>query len=268
MVEQLTFESTWDVPNTWQQGRGAWGGLPVRAMVDAVVRNEDARREVRSIAVHIPEPVFPGAHRMHTRLIRRGSAMSMWQVDVIRESENLTVAFGQVVTGEDKELEFDPPTATWGTAVFPQVPGFDQVEVAPIRPPFGPEFGQHLEFRPITPLPTMGTEALVYGWINLPQRTEVGTHWTAAQLLSIVDAWWPSPYTLMKSMRPVATVSFSANLLIDPKDIEPIAGERSPLLHESSVSSVQGGFMSELRRLWTPDGRLAVENLQSIMVIK
>lgn len=268
MVEQLTYESTWDVPNTWLQGRGVWGGLPIHTIVDAVVHNEDARREVRSITLQIPEPVLAEKHRVLTRLIRRGSAMSMWQVDIIRESENLTVAFGQVVTGEDKDLEFDPPAATWGTAVCPQVPAFDQVGIAPIRPPFGPEFGQHLEFRPITPLPTTGTEALVYGWINLPQRTEVGAHWTAAQLLSTVDAWWPSPYTLMKSMRPVATVSFSANLLVDPESIEPIGGERSPLLHESSVSSVHGGFMSELRRLWTPDGRLAVENLQSIMVIK
>jgi hypothetical protein len=268
MAEQLVVESTWHVPDTWQQGRGAWGGLPVQAMVDAVVRNEDAKRGIRSITLHIPEPVLPQVHRIFTRLIRRGSAISMWQVDIVRESENLTVAFGQVVTGENKDLEFNPPVETWGTAVFPQVPPFDDVVIVPIGPPFGPEFAQHLEFRPVTPLPTMGTQALVYGWINIPQRTEVGADWSAAQLLSTVDAWWPSPYTLMKSMRPVATVSFSANLLIDPKDIEPVAGERAPLLHESSVSSDHGGFMSELRRLWTPDGRLVVENLQSIMVIK
>ena len=268
MSEQLNFESRWEVPDTWQQGRGAWGGLPILTMVEAVVCNEVAGREVRSITVQIPEPVLPESHRVLTRLIRRGSAMSMWQVDIVRESENLTVAFGQVVTGEDKNLEFDPPADKWGTAVFPQVPAHDQVEIVQIRPPFGPDFGQHLEFRPITPLPTMGTDAAVLGWINLPQRTVTGAHWTSAQLLSTVDAWWPSPYTLMKTMRPVATVSFSANLLIDPKEIKPIAGERSPLLHESSVSSVHGGFMSELRRLWTPDGRLVVENLQSIMVIK
>ncbi len=27
MCELSTFESTWNVPDTWQQGRGAWGGL-------------------------------------------------------------------------------------------------------------------------------------------------------------------------------------------------------------------------------------------------
>jgi hypothetical protein len=268
MAESLTFESRWDVPDTWQQGRGAWGGLPIRAMVDAVVQNEDEPRDVRSITAQIPEPVLAEEHLIVTKLIRRGSAMSMWQVDIIRMSEGLTVARGQVVTGEDKYLETDPPVDTWGTAVTPRVPELDHVEIAPVGPPFGPVFTQHLEYRPITPLPTTGTEAMVKGWINIPQKTEPGAHWTSAQLLSMVDAWWPSPYTLMKTMRPVATVSFSANLLIDPADIAPVAGERSALLHEGSVSSVQGGFMSELRRLWTPDGRLAVENLQSIMVIK
>lgn len=84
----------------------------------------------------------------------------------------------------------------------------------------------------------MGTEAIVHGWINLLQKTESGEHWTSAQLLSMADDWWHSPYTLMKTMRPVVTVPFSANLLIDPLDIEPIAGERSPLLHVGSVSSV------------------------------
>ena len=268
MAELNTFDSVWEVPDTWQQGRGAWGGLPIRAMVEVVVRQEVAEREVRSITVQIPEPVLAEPHRLITRLIRSGSAMSMWQVDIIRMKNNLAVAHGQIVTGEDKNLKFLPAADTWGTAVFPHVPSFDQVDIASISPPLGPDFAQHLEFRPITPLPTMGTESIVLGWINIPQQTEVGVNWTAAQLLSTVDAWWPSPYTLMKTMRPVATVSFSANLLMDPQDIDAINGDRSPLLHESSVSSMHGGFMSELRRLWTPDGRLVVENLQSIMVIK
>lgn len=268
MRETRTFESAWIVPDTWQQGRGAWGGLLVRRIVDAVVQNEDLARQVRSITAQIPEPVLAGHHQVVSKLIRKGSAMSMWQVDIFREGDNVTVACGQVVTGRDKKLDLDPPGEAWGSASFPQVPPVEEVEIALVGPSFGPVFSQHLDYRPITPLPTLGTESVVHGWINLPQRTEPGVHWNAAQLLSIVDAWWPSPYTLMKTMRPVATVSFSANLLIHPMDIASIDGERSPLLHDASVSSIHGGFMSELRRLWTPDGRLVVENLQSLMVIK
>lgn len=51
--------------------------------------------------------------------------MSMWQLDIIRERGNLTVARGQIVTGEDKKLEFEPPADTWGTALFLHVAMFD-----------------------------------------------------------------------------------------------------------------------------------------------
>jgi hypothetical protein len=91
MGEQVTFESVWEVPETWLQGRGVWGGLPIQTMVNAVVSNEQSGREVRSITLQIPEPVIAETHRVLTRLIRRGSAMSMWQVDIVRERENLTV---------------------------------------------------------------------------------------------------------------------------------------------------------------------------------
>ncbi len=66
----------------------------------------------------------------------------------------------------------------------------------------------------------------------------------------------------------MATVAFSAHLLIDPETIESVNGERAPLLHEATISSAFDGFTSELRRLWTTDGRLVAENLQSIVVIK
>ncbi len=67
---------------------------------------------------------------------------------------------------------------------------------------------------------------------QLPEPVLVGNHKVFTRFIRSGSAM---------SMRPVATVS---------------------------VSSIQGGFMSELRRLWTPDVRLAVENLESIMVIK
>ena len=61
----------------------------------------------------------------------------------------------------------------------------------------------------------------------------------------------------------MATVSFGAHLLIDPTNISPA----EPLLHEAFVTCAEDGFTSELRRLWTPDGRLVVENHQSIVVV-
>ena len=68
----------------------------------------------------------------------------------------------------------------------------------------------------------------------------------------------------MTGLRPMATVSFSAHLLVPPQTLDP----QQPLGFESWVSSMEEGFTSETRRLWSPDGRLVVENHQSIVVIK
>lgn len=62
----------------------------------------------------------------------------------------------------------------------------------------------------------------------------------------------------------MATVSFSAHLLVDPTTLP--AGE--PLLFQASMAAARDGFTTETRRLWSTDGRLVVENLQSIVVIR
>jgi hypothetical protein len=88
--------------------------------------------------------------------------------------------------------------------------------------------------------------------------------WTAGLVLGLVDAWWPASYVAMSALRPMATVSFSAHLLVDPATLD----VEQPLAFESWVSAMEHGFTSETRRLWSPDGRLVVENHQSIVVIK
>ena len=50
-----------DVPDGWAQGRGAFGGLVLGAMLRAVTRAEpDPARRVRSVTGEIPAPVLPG----------------------------------------------------------------------------------------------------------------------------------------------------------------------------------------------------------------
>lgn len=260
--------SPWSVPEGWRQGRGAWGGYTITAMAARVGQLEDSTRTLRTLSAQIMEPLTVGDYLIEVQCLRQGSAMSTWAVSVIRSHDGVLVAQSQIITGTPREVDTNPDMNKWGTATMPEVTSPDTTPVVPVGPPFAPEFTTHLEFRPISPLPTAGNTATSLGWIRLPSSTEKGDHWAAAELMGIIDGWWPASYTLMESMHPMATVAFSVHLLIDPRTIAPINGERAPLLHEASVSSAFGGFTSELRRLWTPDGRLVAENLQSIVVIK
>ena len=267
-VPRLVRDSEWHVDPGWRQGRGAWGGLTITRMANAVSQIEDPARTIRTLSAQILEPVTAGDYLVSVECLRAGSAMSTWNVAVRRQINSELVAQGQVITGSERVVTVTPELSTWGTATMPVVEPWESVAVAPVGPPFAPEFTARLEFRPITPLPTAGDTSGAIGWINIPDSTTPGNVWTAPELMGIIDGWWPATYTLMDSMHPMATVAFTVHLLIDPAEIAPINGERSPLLHEASVSSAYGGFTSELRRLWTPDGRLVAENLQSIVIIK
>lgn len=74
---------------------------------------------------------------------------------------------------------------------------------------------------------------------------------------------WPATLSVLGRIRPVATVNFSADLLVDPLSV---AADEA-LLHHGTASGAHAGFTSEQRRLWTADGRLAVDNLQSTVLI-
>ena len=77
----------WVVPDGWQQGRGAWGGLPIGALIKCVIAAQsgggfgaelnDDQRLVRSLNCQIYAPVLVGAQRVTTagqhRPGRRGS---------------------------------------------------------------------------------------------------------------------------------------------------------------------------------------------------
>jgi hypothetical protein len=68
----------------------------------------------------------------------------------------------------------------------------------------------------------------------------------------------------MTEMRPMATVNFTAHLLMNPESLP----AEQPLIFESFLLGADAGFTSETRRLWTGDGRLVLENLQSIALIQ
>ena len=253
----------WPVPDAWQQGRGAWGGLVVGASIRALAQvNPEPGRVLRTISCHMFGPVPNGDCSIKIAPVRRGAAMSTWAVS-IDDPSGARCTESIIITGGSRadDISF----SEWGTATMPKAPHWESVPAVPVAPPMGPVFGPHLEFRPVAGLPFSGSDARALGWSRFTEHDAPADQrgWTAEELLAIVDGWWPAGYVRLPAPRTMATVSFSAHLLADPASV-PI-GE--PVLMESSVTSAFEGFTSELRRLWSVDGRVLVENLQSIVVV-
>lgn len=250
----------WDVPDGWQQGRGAWGGLVAGAVTRAVQQCEpDPNRTVRTLSLHLAAPLTVGRAAVWVEPRRVGSGMSTWGVTV-GDSTGGPCAHAVLITGLPRAPELDVAEAGWGTALAPELPAWQRIPETPTHGPGWPRFMRHLEFRVISGPPLSGGAAESSGYVRFAGQAE----WDAGQLLSVVDAWYPSALTVLDAVRPLATVTFAAHLLVSPSTVP--AGE--PLGFTSSMSAAHEGFTTESRRIWAPDGRLVVENHQAIVVIR
>jgi len=248
---------SWSVPDGWQQGRGAWGGLPIGAMVQAVMRTQaDPSRSLRSVSATLCAPALPGEHTIRVEPIRIGSGVSTWAAR-ITDAAGGYVGGGSFVTGAPRAGAAARDESSWSAITSPGAPAWQKVPVVETPPPF-PRFTQHLDFRVASGIPLTAGSPETTGWISY--RTP--TPWTDASVIAISDAWYTVTIVAMTELLPVSTISFTASLLIDPATLDPA----EPLLHHGLISSAYEGFASEQRRLWTTDGRLVVDSLQTLVV--
>lgn len=248
----------WTVPDGWQQGRGAWGGLVVGALARAVIDSEpDADRLLRSVSAQLIAPAVVGPHVISVHCVRRGSAVSTW-TGLLTDEQDRTVAMMTAVLGATRSITGAPDYDAWHACHAPEAPAATDVPSLDLSGLGGPIFMQHADMRPVKGIPGAGDQPETVGWVTLRRPVPMD----AAALVALVDTWWPAGLVGVSAMRPIATVSFAANLVMDPIDVP-----NGPLLHHSFVTGATEGFTSEVRRLWTPDGRLVVDNLQSIVLI-
>ena len=254
----------WSVPDGWRQGRGAWGGLVIGAMLRAMQACAPDVAPVRTVSAQISNPVG-GEVEITVQAVRVGSSMTTWHVEVSDRADGQHLAQAALITGDDRGIEIaERAISTWRPEPIGQASGstqdWSEVPVLPVRPPIGPEFAAHLEFRPTSGMPLSGSAPCTQGWIRDP----LAPAWDDVRVLAIVDAWWPSLYVSFSAPRPMATVDFTAHLVGDPATALP--GE--PLRYSSELLGLHAGYATERRRLWSHSGVLLVESIQSLAIIK
>lgn len=253
--------SLWDVPDTWQQGRGAWGGLIVAALARAALAAEDdPQRRLRSISVQMLAPVTVGACRLSSSRLRMSANLSTRSVRLERDGALLAHAVA-VLAAPRRLPDLDTGGPAWRIPA-PVAPPYGEVPVATFPPGTAPVFTQHLELRPVCGLPGSGA-AEVLTWVRLidPAGSAPYDDVTA---VALVDALWPAMLPLVPAMRPLATVTFEASVTADTAALDP----DEPLLHRGRVIAAREGYVVETRELWSPGGDLVVTNVQTVAVIR
>jgi Thioesterase-like superfamily len=248
-------EHVFVVPDGWQQGRGAFGGLVLGALMKAMASREpDAARLARAFTGDLCGPALPRESRIVSRVLRRGNNQT--NVSASLEQDGAVVAVATCVLGAARRIA-PPPSLTFDP---PHRIPYEQVRALPEDMPGRPSFTQHYEYRPTTGgLDGGGAEAILEGWLK--ERVPLAKV-TAASLLGRLDAHWPALFSLASGARPVATVSFLAELLCDPATLDPTL----PLFYRARAVAQQGGYFVEMRELWNGDEPVAL-NQQSFAML-
>ena len=244
---------TLHVADGWQQGRGAFGGLVLGALLRAVEACEpDPARRLRSLTGEIVAPVLVGEAHIAVEPVRLGSGVSTWSATLRQDGE--TRAQVSAVLGRTRPVDHRWAPAPPAMAAWRDVPSF------PVAGP-GPTFAQYFEYRNSGPLPfSSAAEPAAEGFIRPRGRVT----WDAATVVATADAWWPASLAIESAPRPTATVAFTLQLFAP----DPPAAPDAPLFHRARAVAAEEGFQMESRELWTPQGGLVALNQQTFVWIK
>jgi hypothetical protein len=245
-----------EVPDQWQQGRGAFGGLVLGMMVRACRESEhDEGRSERTFAGDIAGPVLPGAVELRVRVLRRGKSQTNLRVELEQAGEVLAsglCTLGAPRPSDAAELTPDaPPEASQPWSELP---------IMPLRAPVGPVFAKHYEYRNVGPLPYVGgADASTAGFVRQKSAGELD----AAALTGLLDSYWPALYSTLARPVPMATISFASQYLHHgvalPAD--------QALYLRSRMFTQREGYCLEFRELWAKE-RLVALNQQTFVVLR
>jgi len=244
-----------EVPDGWQQGRGAFGGFGLAALIRAMEASrsgEDAaERPLRTLTAELCAPLMVGPAEVSVEVLRRGSGMTTVASRITQDGAVAAHAVGIFARSRDD--------ASYSSLKRPALVPSDGMGPSPSNPP---RFTQFFEYKIVGAAPFSGAaEARVENWIRLrsaPPRVD------AAYVAALSDATWPALFSTLTSPRLMSTVSFTLQLFGPFDDLDPAA----PYYHRSAALAATGGFSAEMREVWSAEGRLLSLNHQTFATIR
>jgi acyl-CoA thioesterase len=254
MPRQIHGRYQLDIAPGWRQGRGAFGGLVVGALVNAIeLQLADPGRKVRSVTAEIPAAVEHGTAEITVDSLRHGKNVSTLRAALSQHGEIRSHAVA--ILGAARAA-----AVAWNELRCPEAPPWTEVAPLDMRSPGPwPEFAQHFEYRIVEGVPMTGGVPRVVGWIR---PRDPGPARGAAFIAAVIDAWFPSAFIRFSAWRPMATIAFTLDIVGDLAGLDPEA----PLIYRATAPVCGDGYFLEARELWGADGRLVAINHQTFAI--
>ena len=250
---------TFDIPEDWQQGRTAFGGLiatlAVQAMRDVAGAGWDPTVRLRALQTSFIGPVDRGPLEVVVQVLREGKHVR--QVQALVQQNGRTAALHLGV--------FASPRDTVVPALAPAQPAVARALDHSMPMPFvrgvAPNFLQHFDLRWSEGVfPYSGSDDSWHSRIHLRLRSEP----VHPELLTVLLADMPPSPVISCFHKPTPSSSVSWELELRPVTT---AGQDGAWWRvDTDVIAAEEGYVNQVSKLWTPAGELASLGYQVVTV--
>ncbi len=240
-------------PENWRQGRTAYGGFTAALMLDAALQARDGMPPLRSALIDFTAPVSEPP-TMATEVLRAGRNVTTLNTRALINGSVAaqgTFAFG---ASQVSELQVDcaapdAPTPQDSAPFFP--PGMTR---SPVK------FFDNFEVRLIDGArPFSGASR---GYVRVWARhKDPAARSGIVPLLCIADILPPAAFPMLSTIGPNSSMTWICNF---PGGEQPT--EDGWFMIETSLTTAQAGYSSQVMRAWTTEGTLVVEGMQSVII--
>lgn len=236
------------LPDTWMQGRTAYGGLSAAIALEAAMRSEPDLPPLRSAQIAFVGPLA-GQVTVETRLLRRGRTAAYIEANVFGGGKLGLRALFVFMTALDSAIDY-------ADTARPDVP--EPEDAAPAMANPDPTFfTNNLEYRHALPIEERHTPDFMR-WVRLKERD--GLH-PMVELMAIGDALPPAAMALFEKPGPISSMTWMLNIL----SAEPVTRD-GWWLSRSTADLARDGSSSQTMQMWNADRQPVVTGMQSVAI--
>lgn len=242
-----------EIPDNWRQGRTAYGGISSALALEAVKRRHPDLPPLRSSLINFTGPV-PANPVYRTQILRQGRNVTTIEVKGFDgETPVISVVFS-FGASRDSQLNvgYPAPEASFPETCEPYTPK----EYAKFVPVFFQRFDTRLIAggRPVTG----HKEGYVRVWSrHQDDASRDGT----SSLICIGDVLPPGALPMLTQPGPVSSMTWIFNILSDKPSTE-----KGWWHIETRLTAAQGGYSTQVMRIWNSSGELTAEGMQSVTI--
>ncbi|MEM9840428.1 MAG: thioesterase family protein [Pseudomonadota bacterium] len=243
--------SVYEIPESWAQGRTAYGGLTGAICAREAEKRFPGLPPMRTAQVSFVGPAA-GQLVAEAQLLRQGKNTAF--VDVTLRGEKGVATRATFVYGAPRES-----SVRIDNFPCPDVPDINELEPMELTP-FHPTFLQNFDlYSAVGGLPFAGNGGHAMAWWG--RHKDESARATSIGLLALGDLPPPAAAASMTTFAPVSSVNWHVDLLT-----EDLSSDDGWFLIYTEAEAAGDGWSGQKMGMWTRDGRAIMSMRQAVVV--